>query len=360
LIDRAPTDDDLRSHRLQVLAARRFRTVGRAVPPDFVAAERGAAISSMTTRFLLERIAAAYGESCIVLKGPEVAARYPLPERRGYGDLDLLVRDAEGAQRALLDAGFEPVGDPSLFLGIHHLRPLVAPGLPLAVEIHSAPKWIDHGHPPTTEELFRVAVPGCAGVPGVFGLPPEEHAVLLAAHAWAHEPLRTLGDLVDVAATVAAADRERAAAVAAAWGVRHLWRTTIAASDAVLADGRVPWALRTWARNLPRVRERTVLESHLARLLSDFHGLPLPTALARIPSRLGDELLPSPDERWSRKAARSARAVRNRSRPRSQHERQLGETKEEPSPPSTMETVSTRSSTRENHQSGGESTTAAE
>ncbi len=40
LVDRAPTFADLRSHRIELLAARRWRALGRAVPDELVALER--------------------------------------------------------------------------------------------------------------------------------------------------------------------------------------------------------------------------------------------------------------------------------------------------------------------------------
>ena len=58
LIDRAPNLDDLRSHRLEPLAARRFRELGRPVPDDFAAEARGAAIASLAAPLLLERVRA--------------------------------------------------------------------------------------------------------------------------------------------------------------------------------------------------------------------------------------------------------------------------------------------------------------
>ena len=73
-----------------------------------------------------------------------------------------------------------------------------------------------------------------------------------------------------------------------------------------------------WARNLPRIRERTVLRNHLERLLSNFWALPASEALRALDSSvLGD---------WPRawrdvgvKFARSGLAVRNALRRRSEH-----------------------------------------
>src|SRR4051794_30526645 len=94
LIDRAG-DADLRSHRLEVLAAHRRRADGRHVPSAFVEQERAAALAAITAPLVLDRVAAAYGKPAVLFKGPEVAALYPAPALRSYWDLDLLVADAE-------------------------------------------------------------------------------------------------------------------------------------------------------------------------------------------------------------------------------------------------------------------------
>jgi putative nucleotidyltransferase-like protein len=331
LIDRAATEDDIRAHRLEVLAARRYRMLGRPVPPDFVAQERLAGLVALTTPLVIERIRAAYDGPAIVLKGPEVAARYPDPAVRGYGDIDVLVPNAETAHHALLSAGFRAVGDPDLYVDIHHLRPLAVNGLPIQVEIHSGPKWLDGGAPPPTELLFESARPSVTGIPGLLALPPAQEAVLLAVHSWAHEPLRRLRDMVDVAAVLRLADRAEIAALSRAWGVERVCATTIAAVDALFAGRELPWALKLWAQNLPRARERTVFESHLQCWLSDFWAMSPIGAIRHLPRTLLEEIRPQVDEGWGEKAHRSALAIGNASRRRSCHHRGLAERMRRPS-----------------------------
>jgi hypothetical protein len=330
LIDRAPSEDDLRSHRLEVPAARHLRAGGRRVPEDFVAAERLAGVRLLTAPLVLERLRAAYDGRIVVFKGLEVGVRYPDPALRSFGDIDVLVDDAEEAQRAVLAAGFVEVGEPELYVDIHHLRPLAANGLPLPVEVHLRPKWLVPLTPPPTAELLDAAVAGQSGVEGILTLPPAHHALLLAVHSWAHEPLRRLRDLLDVAAVAGAADREEIERLARAWGVGRLWHATDAAIAAVFFDERPSWALRLWAQNLHRVRERTVLENHLQRWLSDFWAMPSATAARRVPGRFADELRPEGDEGWRAKGRRTALAVRNASRARSQHDRELDERRNQP------------------------------
>jgi hypothetical protein len=323
LVERAPRASDLVSHRIGLVAACIWRDQGRPVPLELAAPEREAWVTAAAARAVLERIRSSYDGRIVLVKGPELAARYPDPRMRGFSDLDLLVDDAEAAQEALLAAGFEAVGDAQWYVGIHHLRPLVWRGLPLPVEIHSRPKWVDGVPGPSTEELLSLAVPGLTGVEGISTLPPEPHALLLAAHSWAHEPLRRLRDLIDVAVMTEAADRAEVARLADAWGLRRLWRTTSRAADAVLFGCPPPWPLRLWAQNLQEVRERTVLESHFERWLSDYALLSPLEATRTLGHTLRRELLPEPGESWRRKLARTAQAMRNAGTRRSEHDEEL-------------------------------------
>ena len=325
LIDLAATEDDIRAHGLEVLAARRYRKLGRPVPPDFIAHERFAGIVSLTTPSVLEQVRAVYDGPATVLKGPAVAARYPDPALRPYGDIDLLVPNPEGVQRDLLAAGFRLVGDPKLYVDIHHLQPVAPSGAAVHVELHSHPKWLDGATPPPTESLLASATPSPTGMAGLPALPPAYEALLLAVHSWAHEPLRRLRDIIDVAVVARSADRAEVAKLARTWGVEKLWSTTIAAVDALFANRRTPWALRVWAQNLPRVRERTVLEVHLQRWLSDFWAMPPLTAAAGLPRTFLSEIQPEGDEGWCQKLTRTALAFGNAPRRRSHHDRTVDE-----------------------------------
>lgn len=324
LVDRAPELADIRSHRLQLFAARRWRTLGRPVPAELAREERAAAIAALTAPILLERARAAYDGTMVLMKGYEVAARYPDVAFRPFGDLDLLVSDSRAAQRALLAAGFQEVGDPELFIDIHHERPVWLPGLPLAIELHRRPKWPEGLSPPPTEELFADAVPSSSGVEGVLALPRAQHAVVLAAHSWAHLPLRRILDLVDVAAASDGLDRGELRALASRWRVERVWKTTIACVDALLYEDSPTWAQRVWARNLAAVRERTVFESHVEKWFSSFWGMPFAKALREMGSTVFSEFRPAEGEGWREKRARSRRAARNAFVRRSEHDRQLG------------------------------------
>lgn len=325
LVDRAPTLADLRVHRLQLLAAHRWQVTGRPIPDGLGEEQRAMLISTLAVPYVLRRAAEALDEPMLLIKGPELAAFYPRPELRVYHDLDLIVADAGAAQRALIAAGFQEVGDPSIFVDIHHERPLWLPGTPpVVVELHSEPKWVEGLEAPAFGELLADAVPSSIGVPGVFTPFPVHHAVLLAAHSWAHVPLGRLSDLVDVAAVCDHGSRSDAALVARRWGVRRLWRTTIAAVDHTLFDRGRSSAQVVWAWNLRDARERTVLGTHLERLLSPFWGLPPFKALAAFGHALAAEIEPAADETWRDKLNRIRKAIRNAFVQRSEHVRQLG------------------------------------
>lgn len=327
LIDRAPSIAALREHRLHLLAGRRWRSLGRPVAGDIVVDELCAAMTQLAVRPLLERAREAVDGPILVFKGPEVAALYPDPVLRSFGDVDALVRDPESAQRALIAAGFREVGDPSLFVGIHHLRPLRWPGLPLTLEVHMQPKWVEGAAPPSFEELAEGAGPSSSGVDEVRTLGPEHHALVLAVHSWAHQPLRQISELVDIAAVGRQTTSQAVDDLARAWNVQKLWRTTSAVIDAVLYGRPRTWHLLTWARSVPAVRMRTVLEMHLEPLLAPFGAETLPSAFASASRAAVADLRPKPSERWPRKIRRTTRALRDALESRSEHERDLEQRK---------------------------------
>lgn len=322
LVDRAGLAD-LRAHRLHLLAGRRWRELGWPIPAELKLDERRSLVGALTAPVLLQRVRDACDGPMIVFKGPEVAAHYPDAVLRPYADLDLLVSDACEAQRALLAAGFVPIGNPRLYENIHHGQPLAIHGAPLSVELHSVPKWPGGFAPPRTEELFEAAIASSLGVDGVDTISRTQHALVLAAHSWAHSPLRRLGELVDVAVMSNGLESADLRSLAARWGVRRIWDTTCAAADALFEVRRTSWPLRTWARHLPAVRERTVLESHIERCLSAFWASPPSKALNGAGGVLRRELRPARGETLGVKLSRTRLAMRNALVPRSNHSAEL-------------------------------------
>ena len=323
-LERAPSLDALRLHRVELLEARRRRAAGLDVGAELLAEEAQAIADDLAAVPLLSRVRDVVDGPLVLVKGPELALDYPGPRLRRFGDLDLFTDDAEAAQAALIAAGFQEVYDPAVYRDIHHLRPLWWPGLPLVVELHSRPNWPD-GHPaPPVEEILGAAVPSRLGVPGVGALPPSEHAVLLAAHAWSHQPLGRLGNLIDVAVALARCEPWEAAAVARRWGSARLWSATHAAIRDVLLGEQRSAGATLWARHLRGVRERTVFEWHLHDLLAPVWSLPPRRVPAAFAHAVAADLRPEGGEPVARKLHRARLAIGNAGLARSEHDLALG------------------------------------
>jgi hypothetical protein len=325
LIDSTPDLSALKANRIHLLAARRWSDLGRQLPAELERDVRRSALVALLVPEVLARVRAACDGLLVLHKGPEIAHRYRDPVLRPYLDVDLLAPDATNAQQALLTAGFVEVGDPDLYTGSPHGRPVEWPGLPLHVEVHEEPNWPSWlGRPPTADLLAR-AEPSSLGVDGLHTLAPAHHAVIVAVHAWAHGPLAQVRDLVDVAVMSEGLDRGELQELSRRWGVQGLWQTTIGASDAVLFGAPKPPALRMWARNLSAVRERTVLETHLARWLSGFSALGARRGARVLATEVAADLRPREDETWAAKLRRSRKALRHALVRKSQHDEGLDE-----------------------------------
>ena len=312
LVDRSAGISGLRAHKVHLLAARRFRELGRTVPPELADEEQASAIVALGSSLVLEQIRAVYDGPLLVMKGPEVAALYPDPALRPFGDIDLLAQHPDEAQNALIRAGFEPVGHAdSYYSDRHHLRPLSAPGLPLRVEIHRSPEWVGWSAPPPLEALVAAAVPASVGTEGFLAPSRAAHTLLLAAHSWSGAPLRRLLDLIDVALLANGVDDAELESLARQWDVFGVWKTMIAAAEALLLRGAEPWSLRLWARDLAAVRDRSVVENHVRRMAAPFWALPPRRAVALSASNLAVMVKPGPGESWSKKLGRSRRAFRH-------------------------------------------------
>ena len=327
LIDRADSFDGLVAHGLFLLAARRWRETGEEVPASFGMEELQAMLKAHAAREILRRTRDAYDGRIAILKGLEVATRYPDEALRPSVDLDLLVDDADEAQRAMIAAGFRAIGefDDSYFDGLHHVRPLQLPEHPsITVEVHRWPSWVEWSSPPSADELLSRAGPSATGIDGILGIPAPHHALLVAAHSWAERPLRRILDLIDVLALAEGDARAEAAALARPWGLSRAWSATIEAADAVLLDGPVPLSLRTWARDMREARGRTVLEDHIRRWASPFWALPPHRAVVATAVALVRDVTPAPTETWSNKLDRTREALLHPFRSSQEQGRRVG------------------------------------
>jgi hypothetical protein len=326
IIDRAPSLEDLRAHRLHLLAARHWRMQGRVLPRELAEDEAQSSQRCAAARLILLAARAAYDGELLILKGLDAAAYYPSKHLRPFADIDLLADDADRAHRDLVAAGFLPLGYPDeYYVGLHHLSPLSLPAAPsILVEVHRRPNWYLGADPPATAGLFSAAVPASLGVPGLVALPAEEHALVLAAHAWAELPFRRLLDLVDVTAVATGADPERLRALARSWGMERLWDAYAEAIAALFFGGPKPSSLQVWARNLESVRDRTVLETHIRRCVAPFWALPPGRAAAVAGLATLDVVRPAPADSWQSKMTRSRRALAGFYRSAETHTRLLG------------------------------------
>src|SRR5262249_58234564 len=128
-------------------------------------------------------------------------------------------------------------------------------------------KWLAGLKGPSAADVLGRGLRAAVGVDGFLALPCAPHAVLVAVHSWAHEPLRRLRDLIDVAVLAEACEPEELSATAGEWNVGRLWATTAAAVDFLFYGERKPLALRVWGQNGAASRERTVRESPRQRRL---------------------------------------------------------------------------------------------
>jgi hypothetical protein len=322
LVDSAPSLSALRAHRLHLLAASRWRASGQPVPAALRDEERRAAMIALAVAPVLERAVGAYAGPLMLMKGPEVAARYLEPATRPFRDLDLLADNAPAAQKALIAAGFVEFGEPDRYVGLQHLCPLVWPGLPLVVEIHSKPNqplWLAAA---PVERLLAGAVPSATGIAGLLAPAPPAHALLLAAHAWAHAPLGRLVDTVDLAAVLPAREFGAASAVAAEWGWDGLWRVNAGVARSLFGDPAGE-GLPAWAGHLASARDRSVLENHIARVAAPAASLSARRALAAVGRTLARTAQRRDNEAWRDKLRRSRLAVAHALMEKSNHERSI-------------------------------------
>jgi hypothetical protein len=322
IVGRTPSVDALRHHGVHLIAAADLRARGLPVADDLHGDELRSGLLTLSAPTLLRRVRSAYDGRLMLFKGPELAAGYPRRELRPFIDLDLLTDDPSAAHRALRAAGFIEVGVPAAYTGAHHLRPLAWPQLPLTIELHHTPNHPNWLAPPPSRELLELSCPSATGVDGLLGPLPAAHAVLIALHSWAHEPLRRLLDLIDIMTVLDPSDRAEADRLARRWGAHRVWRTTLSAAVSLLEQGSGALVLSTWARHLADVRERTVLETHLARWAGAGSGLPRTglRSIAEATVLFTNAVRPRSGESWPTALGRTRLAVSNAFRPQSEHD----------------------------------------
>jgi hypothetical protein len=301
------TPEILIAHGVGLLAADRLRQTQREIPALLDQETAIATMIHLGAHSLLQRIRAVLDDHILLIKGPELAARYPSPTLRSFGDLDILVPDSARAKRILLDAGFREVDD---YEFAHTERPLRWPGLPILIELHHRLPWLHWVSAPPASDYFTRAIPSATNIEGIETLPRPDHALLVAAHAWRHAPLRRLGDLIDITAMAEGLDPDELESRASRFGMGNVWRTSVTTRDILLTGhGRTNWPLRLWARHLSPPRERSVLEIHVARWIGALWAPTLATRLASVRTTAADDFGPLPGESWTSKLRRTRRAL---------------------------------------------------
>jgi hypothetical protein len=318
--------ESLHRQGLGPLAAYRLRALGRALPELLEREERAAAAANLVAPAVLARARAAYDGTLVLLKGPEVALRYPGRARR-FADLDLLPDDAEVAQKALLDAGFRlqdtewPAPGYDERRESHHLHPIEWPGLALRIEVHKRANWVRGLEGPPNAEIFEAAVPGGHGVEGLLVPDPRHQAVLLGAHAWSVRAMGALRDLIDVAVFTPGLDPDELAGLARRWRFGEGWRTTTSVLDWLQDRGPEPFAVKVWARYLRTLREPTLLEMHLQEWVAPFWMVPPRLAVRCAAGAVAHDLLPAPRQSWATKIRQTLEAATHPRRTKSEHVR---------------------------------------
>lgn len=300
----------LRAHGLQLLAARRWQTMGRPLPASLQYEVWAAAIAAIAAPRFLCTVREQIKGPMLLLKGPEVASRYPDPALRPFVDLDVLVPDAGAAQQALLAAGFTPVSR-AIRGESHHRVPLTFPGSPLYLEVHEGLGGLHWMTPPSIEMLVARAVPSATGVADVLTLPPADHAMLLAAHSWRHMPLRRVRDLLDIALLTDRVDPAGLAATARAWNMTRLWEATVRAGDVILG-GAAPasWWERYWFHHLLALQELTSGQACVRRWIGSWWAPTPRWAIGALALALRRDLHPLPGESWPAALGRMGRSLR--------------------------------------------------
>jgi hypothetical protein len=137
---------------------------------------------------------------------------------------------------------------------IHQTHPLVVPGLTLPLELHRRPNWPTWATPPPIDELFEAAQASAVGVDGALAPSTEHHALLVLAHAWAHQPWEQLSQLIDFALLLGLSDAAILRSTARRWQLEKLLDVANRTVDSILLDrGKAPLVIRLCAPHLRRL-----------------------------------------------------------------------------------------------------------
>jgi hypothetical protein len=219
---------------------------------------------------LLARFANA-GIQVLITKGPALAVRcYDEPGMRQYGDLDLVVREADIrlATQAMLDLAYEPrvplsAIDAKKAPGEYAF---LKPGTDLLVEFHTERTFRYHPRPLQIEKVFQRSAAVVIDGRHVPALSLEDELVLICVHGAKHfwERLMWIADVAALISGKQSPDWERVITVAREVGAERILRLGLRLASDVLG-AELPAQLeasvrsdRTVARLAMRVQTRLV------------------------------------------------------------------------------------------------------
>jgi hypothetical protein len=269
IIDRNNDPEELEYHGLSALAADHWAEIGRPVPPEVRSRRVGYVASQLEAQRLVASTCLAIDGPIVLLKGLDVAARYPESTLRRVRDVDALVSDADRVHDSLLTSGFRPIVEagaswqPHDYDDLHELAPVECPGISMRLEVHRRPNWPSWGTPPPLDEILEAAVASTVAMDGVLAPSLEHQTLLVLAHSWSRQSFLQLCQLVDFAVLVEHCDFDVVRRTARAWGLARLLDIGRHAVDSVLLSRRpdprvVRWLapqLRTLAIPSPARRQ---------------------------------------------------------------------------------------------------------
>src|SRR5712675_1153995 len=225
-------------HRVVPVVAARARDLDQALIPPKVhdklrELRRSQTLFALQLTAELFRVLAHFanaGIQVLITKGPALAVRcYDGPGMRQYGDLDLVVREADirRATQAMLDLAYEPripltAIDAKKTVGEYAFR---KPGTDLLVEFHTERTFRYHPRPLQIEKLFERSAYVVIDGRDVPVLSLEDELVLICVHGAKHFWERLMW-IADVAALITRQplDWDRALAVAIEVGAQRILR----------------------------------------------------------------------------------------------------------------------------------------
>jgi predicted component of type VI protein secretion system len=267
-------------HGLTLLLAERVRDLDRSlVPPQALVKlqelQRTHAVSALQLTAELFRVLHRFtvsGINVLLTKGPALSVRcYGKPDMRQYGDLDLIVREADmrRATQAMIDLAYEPriplsAIDAKKSPGEYVFR---KPGTNVLIEFHTERTFRYHPRRLPIEKLFQrralVAIDG-RDVPA---LSLEDELILICVHGAKHfwERLMWIADVAALISAKQAPDWSRAMAAAREVGAERILRLGLRLAADVLGaqlpaqpDASVQ-SDRTVAKLASQIQNRLVL-----------------------------------------------------------------------------------------------------